>query len=227
MSILDVPLETKISLNGSRLYSHFRSLCITMDSFTLASSFLNAVTNKELNSLSNQSDVKFKEGMWATLRGRSIKLVLAIPLISVFKATLHEQPEEPLWYALAKDDGKPGGGRPGSPFTGLKGMFNDSAAARYILFYEYYWPFVWKKANSNRDSIHPIWAFARVVRNALGHGGLITIDDKSFRPVSWHGLTYGPAQHGTEIIGSDMEVPDLYYLMIEMDQALTEMSCPD
>jgi hypothetical protein len=64
------------------------------------------------------------------------------------------------------------------------------------------------------------WAFSRVTRNAIGHGGAITIEDKS-APVTWNGLTYSKADNGRKIFERmDLMAGDLIMLMFEMGEEL-------
>lgn len=65
-----------------------------------------------------------------------------------------------------------------------------------------------------------IWQFARIVRNAMAHGSHIDITNPNAAPVSWKGLSYGPAQNGRKIFGADIEVGDILMLMFLMSSAL-------
>lgn len=63
----------------------------------------------------------------------------------------------------------------------------------------------------------PVWNFARVVRNAMSHGGVINIQNPNAAPVHWNGLTYAPADNGRRILHTDLWPGDLMDLLIEMD----------
>jgi hypothetical protein len=69
-----------------------------------------------------------------------------------------------------------------------------------------------------------VWNFARVVRNAMAHGGRISIiraDD----PIStWKGLTYTIADNERDILLRDLWPGDLFDLIQEMDEALQTAS---
>jgi len=63
-----------------------------------------------------------------------------------------------------------------------------------------------------------VWNFARVVRNAMSHGGCITIRDQS--RVAWKGLSYSSADNGRKIVNVDIWPGDLFILVKELERAL-------
>lgn len=65
-----------------------------------------------------------------------------------------------------------------------------------------------------------VWNFARVVRNAMAHGGRISILNEDEKPVTWKGLTYSYADNGRDILRTDLWPGDLFDLIQEMDAAL-------
>ena len=64
---------------------------------------------------------------------------------------------------------------------------------------------------------YPLWDFGRVVRNAFVHDGKIDIRKPRDEPVSWRGITYGPADNGRQVLGHDLAAVELVMLMREMD----------
>lgn len=64
----------------------------------------------------------------------------------------------------------------------------------------------------------PVWNFARVIRNAMAHGGSIRIDDNT--KVEWKRLRYSKGENGRRIINVDIWPADLFILIKEMEQAL-------
>lgn len=66
----------------------------------------------------------------------------------------------------------------------------------------------------------PVWNFARVVRNAMAHGGRISIEKSSEPSVSWKGLTYGFDDNGRDILCQDLWPGDLFDLVREQDKHL-------
>ncbi|WP_131798474.1 hypothetical protein [Acidovorax sp. GW101-3H11] len=73
----------------------------------------------------------------------------------------------------------------------------------------------------------PIWQFARVVRNAMAHGSRINFKNPNAVPVSWKGLSYGPAQNGRNIFGTDIEVGDILVLMFLMSATFDAIDIAD
>jgi hypothetical protein len=66
----------------------------------------------------------------------------------------------------------------------------------------------------------PVWNFARVVRNAMSHGGTINFQNSNSQAVSWRGLTYSPADNGRTILHTDLWPGDIFELIVEMDAAI-------
>ncbi|MEJ7807671.1 MAG: hypothetical protein WKG03_17320 [Telluria sp.] len=66
----------------------------------------------------------------------------------------------------------------------------------------------------------PVWNFARVVRNAMSHGGAINFTNLGSPAVTWRGLTYSPAENGRNILHSDLWPGDIFDLIVEMDAAI-------
>lgn len=66
-----------------------------------------------------------------------------------------------------------------------------------------------------------VWNFARVVRNAMAHGGEILIRSPTAPPVNWKGLSYSPNDNGRNILHTDLWPGDLLDLLIEMDSHLS------
>ena len=72
-----------------------------------------------------------------------------------------------------------------------------------------------------------VWQFAHVIRNAMAHGGgRITIKDKSFSPINWHGATVGPSQLDKTLFEVGLSFGDLIILMFEMSNSLDQLGCP-
>lgn len=72
-----------------------------------------------------------------------------------------------------------------------------------------------------------LFRFARVIRNAVVHFGVVTIRNANSQPVSWSGLTYSPADNGRAIYVNDMNTGDFIALMVEIDRAMDELGAPD
>lgn len=63
-----------------------------------------------------------------------------------------------------------------------------------------------------------VWAFGKVVRDALSHGG--ALDIRHPLEVQWKKLSYTPADNGKRIINVDLWPGDLIILLTEMEAAL-------
>jgi hypothetical protein len=68
----------------------------------------------------------------------------------------------------------------------------------------------------------PVWNFARVVRNAMSHGGKVRITDGA--EVRWQRLSYTQADNGKRIINTDIWPADLFMLVREMQKAVSKPS---
>jgi hypothetical protein len=71
----------------------------------------------------------------------------------------------------------------------------------------------------------PTLNFCRVVRNACAHGA-VHIRDPSAPPVTWRGLSFGPADNGRQIIGQDLRIGDMIGLMFEANKELDRVGAP-
>lgn len=63
----------------------------------------------------------------------------------------------------------------------------------------------------------PVLQFAAVIRDAVSHGGAISID-KDVAPVAYFGLQYSRDDNGTKILHNHLTNADLFYLMLDMDE---------
>lgn len=64
----------------------------------------------------------------------------------------------------------------------------------------------------------PVWKFARVVRNAMSHGGRVRIDDCA--QVQWHNLSYSSADNDRRVVLDDLWPADLFVFLNELQRAL-------
>jgi hypothetical protein len=96
----------------------------------------------------------------------------------------------------------------------------------FVEFYEDFLPWVKSKTHPKDSTKWPnVWQFGRIVRNAASHGR-VNIRDEQFIPVTWHSLTYGRDQDGSQILGTDFFLADLVILMLEMNDVLDHLQCP-
>lgn len=62
------------------------------------------------------------------------------------------------------------------------------------------------------------WAFGRVIRNALSHGG--NLDIRGPTNVCWKKLAYTQADHGRRVVNVDLWPGDFFILLTEMEAEL-------
>lgn len=116
----------------------------------------------------------------------------------------------------------------GSNAEGVKAAAEHISAAVFSFYVE---PWVdWVKLNVTTDfhRFPPVANFARVVRNAIVHGGTVNIENPNAASASWRGLTYGPQQRGQKVLntGHDLSVGDLIILMLELSDELDTLGAP-
>lgn len=89
-------------------------------------------------------------------------------------------------------------------------------------FYENHVPLIREKFSGNPAEWPGVWNFARVIRNAIAHGGSLAIDSPNAPVARWQSLVYGHEQNGRAIFGTDIAVGDLLILMFELSKQLDE-----
>lgn len=117
-------------------------------------------------------------------------------------------------------------------FAELPSFYDQAIAPLFVFHFETC--FEWLHANGHGDSSawSPTLSFARVIRNALAHGGIIEIQltkrtKQPPKPVSWHRLTYSIVDSGRAILGTDLHGPDLIALMFDVDDELVALGAPN
>jgi hypothetical protein len=70
--------------------------------------------------------------------------------------------------------------------------------------------------------------FARVIRNAISHGGRLDMIRKPWRDAEWHHLKFGKSDHDTQAIGPGgfLSPADMLFLMIDASDELDRIGCP-
>jgi hypothetical protein len=101
--------------------------------------------------------------------------------------------------------------------SGLTGVHGSLIASAFIKYFEDYRPSIELKFGKDPYSWPSCWNFARVVRNALSHGGAVNFVNSNAKPVSWTTLTYSPAQNGRPLLYNDMTSVELILLLEDMD----------
>lgn len=204
-----LPTDTWLTMRGTRLQNRFRSLAAVVDTFSISAAVLRGET---------PDLVPLRPSL---LRGRC-EFGIVVPRITTFRMALQGQDPGDVAIQITRDISEWPGAYQES-FGGVRSLLDYAGTAQFILYYESYVDWVRAKADNSIAKLNPVWGFARVVRNAISHGGSVSIKDPSFSPVSWAHLTYGPDDHRGLIIGSDLEMPDLMLLMLDMDVTLERM----
>lgn len=86
----------------------------------------------------------------------------------------------------------------------------------------------WMDTTYGKDlSNHPdLFKFARTVRNACAHGGVIRINNQRSPPTVWRGLKYAATENGRRVINADVSGGDLVLLMVELGMELDRLNAP-
>jgi hypothetical protein len=82
-----------------------------------------------------------------------------------------------------------------------------------------------KNLHKLNPEIRMFFKFCRVVRNALAHKSIVTIDNKNFLPVSWGKLTIQYSDNGKDI-RNDIYPGDMLALMLIFDKKMSYLGAP-
>ena len=116
----------------------------------------------------------------------------------------------------------------GGTIEAVRAPAEHLAAAVFSFFVEPAVDWIKRHVTSDYHRFPPIANFARVVRNALVHGGTVNINNPNSATVSWRGRTYGHAQHGQKILntGTGLSTGHLIFLMLELSDELDALGAP-
>lgn len=87
----------------------------------------------------------------------------------------------------------------------------------------------WLKATYGGDAYAwpMLFNFGRVIRNFISHhAGHVHFDNANAAPVTWHHLSYSPADEGKQVIGTDLALGDMIVLLFELSDELDRLGCP-
>jgi hypothetical protein len=213
-TIFDIPLNKALNFKTTRLAEHIRSICLTVEALALI------MTDTKL-------DTPLEARKTMQLIGRVCPSIM-LPYPNFLSAALldTQEPEPELALTQRPFPNPEIDGGTLSPINRFKMMLDQPISMQFLLYYESNVQPIKAAAKNTIRWYQPTWGFGRVVRNAIVHRGQISIDDKNFAPVTWHGITYGPDQNGEKLLGSKLDPPDLIGLMIEMDIALDLIEQP-
>lgn len=97
----------------------------------------------------------------------------------------------------------------------------------YVDFVEEYKPWLKGRFGGDRNTWPMLFNFAVVIRNFISHtAGNVHFDNRNAPPVTWHNLTYSPANEGQRVLSTDILIRDLIVLLFEMSEELDNLGCP-
>lgn len=193
------------------LYGTLKHMILAIDTFHLASGALTGYSRKPSPEL--------KRGLFS---GRVGNIRLVLPVETVFQSLMCSQPTPEIWFGFTHASREEYRWEDHGSLGAVSSYFQTTAMGLFTLFYEGFWQFVWRSASHDRAKLHPVWAFARVIRNACVHRGRINIQDQNFQPVTWCGVTLGRKDHD-ELLSNIILFPDFILLMIWMESALHDL----
>jgi hypothetical protein len=153
-------------------------------------------------------------------------LGLALPLGGVLQHVLNDVTPKEIHIGIITRPGLLAIPMPNIKFqtSGYETVLAHVIAPIFLSFFERY--NVWLTANrGDAKKWHPTLNFARVIRNAAAHGK-IEIRNPASAPAVWRDLSYGYAQNGARIIGTDLKFGEIIALMFEADEALDSDNVP-
>ena len=97
----------------------------------------------------------------------------------------------------------------------------------YVDFFEKHRRWLKAKFGGDANAWPPLFNFSRAIRNFISHrSGCVDFENMKAPPVTWHHLTYSPADMGKQVIGSDFDLADLIVLLFEVSDELDSLGCP-
>jgi hypothetical protein len=166
--------------------------------------------------------VPIREGMNLELHSHNIGVSIVVPLSNAIQFALGK--DLPDFIAIGMKQ-KPDP----IPLSKVQTPATDAVmlhliAPIFLMFFERYNE--WLTANQGDAANWPeALNFARLVRNSIAHGK-INIRNPRALPVKWRGFSYSAADNGRKIIGPDLRVADILYLMFEADEELDRLNAP-
>lgn len=112
----------------------------------------------------------------------------------------------------------------------LPSFYDPMIAPIFVLHFEACRLWLNQNGHSNTTQWPMVLDFARHVRNAMAHGGRLTILPSSKgnapRPVVWHNLKYSISDNERRILSTDLYGPDLIALMADVDDETVALGAP-
>ena len=104
--------------------------------------------------------------------------------------------------------------------TGLQGVHGAMVANAFVKFFEETRSLVETKHSTDAQKWPTVWNLGRVMRNALGHKGVIQFKNQHAQPVTWRKLCYSPSDNGKAVLYHDVTAVELILLMEDMDAVI-------
>lgn len=103
--------------------------------------------------------------------------------------------------------------------TGVQRLTAGLFAQAFIAYYESIVTSIVARFGSDAEAWPEVLKFARMIRNAVGHGGKLEIRNPR-ATVSWRGLSLNSTNNGEALMYQHLACGDLILLMLDADNAL-------
>ena len=206
--------DVDVPVGSHRLFPYFSNLLI-----------LTACISRALSVTAN-APIYFRPGAYTFFNSRQFPVTVKLPEFGPIECALKQERYHVIQVRFEPKQ-SPAGNTVG---LGLTREASNSICLATILpvfstFFEDNVAWLLQNVHSVKSQWPGVIGFARVVRNAVAHGGSIKINPNA-TPVTWHHLSYGPAENGKQIIGTDLIFGDLMILMFELSDELDRRGCP-
>jgi hypothetical protein len=163
----------------------------------------------------------------ATIDSFAFALSVDIPLGGVAEAAFQERQADER--TIVVQAGRKGPTMPDHlPFSrGLNSVLWFPSTSIFVEFFERVKP--WMQQNYPSQKLWPPTIyFARLIRNAVSHGGRLHITHDPGRDAEWHHLKFGRSDDGKQAIGPGgfLSPADMLLLMIDTGDELDRIGCP-
>ena len=204
------PLVTE--LGKHRLHDHLRQLRVLTSALSLA------VHHAE------GTPVNWKPDTSLGISLNAVDIKIHFPLVGPIEAAIKNLDVSRIEMAVEKIP--PRGADAGS-HPDMVQIFGLAGPLIFIDFFERHRPWVEENIGKINDW-PPTYAFCRVIRHSLAHGGCLHMIDRKARLVSWRGITYTRDDHGKRAYGAgcDLWLGDLVLLMFDASEELDAAKCP-
>ena len=111
--------------------------------------------------------------------------------------------------------------------SGYREVIRNFISPVFVTFFERHVDWLEDTYGSDRKTWPMLLQFTCCIRNFIVHNdGKVDFKNPNAPAVSWHTLTYGPADQDRQVIGSEVTAADLLVLMFEVSDELDRLGCP-